>query len=1573
MMSNISRKRRIALASAVTGVVLVGLTTPAANAVTGFWDGSTDNDWGTTSNWSTTVVGGVDVASVPTTGETANFSITSLTAAQSINLNADRSIASLAVASTATGGITLLGGSVDRTLTLTNSISIGATGGPVTIGSTTSGQAVNISSGTLGINNQSANLLSLVNNYTGSGTTSITNSGTGGVTFGGNLTGAGGLTVNTTGGTVTFNGSLGISTFTLSRGNVVITGANGTSNVNSTVGNNGVLNLDDRGVTNANRYDDARTLTLNNGSQFRYFGNDSANSTESIGALSFGTGVGSYNVTRGTGAAATVTHASLTARAANTGGLGFVNGDALGTTGGSSARVLFTAAPSGAAFVGTTNGTGAVNSGVFNTRIVPHLLGESAGGVGTATGTANTFLTYDATAGLRPLDLATEFANNSIASGNNTYLTSATTAGGSTSINSLILGTGGSLDIATGQTVTNASNALRFNGSASINGGTYGLGAGEGLVTLASGATGTVRSDITGSGASLSVFGPGTLRLTGNNSYAGFTSITGGATVAIGSNSAFGTSVVQGSGTIRADNRARTITNKVLGNSTIGTSPTIGGSNDLTFAGNGSSPAMSIQQSLNSNFVVNNTGTTTVSGTFALTDNASGSQNNGPFFTLGSSTNVVITGAIQDNRTGNVASAQAVTALSFTGTGSNLTINPTATNNNFGATKGFLINVVNPGYNTVTIGGPGGTGASITPFGAGTFQPNNTTAFYLKAATSGQVLMNAYNPGGSAIGFGFAGDNDLTWGATFTTGSTAQTISNIADAKLTFANTLTLGSNLTILGTGDTVFSSTSTLGPTAARTLTVTSTGKTTLAGVNNLTGNQSFNGGTVVLDYSASNANRLNQAATVSQAALSLGGNDLVLKGGTHTQGLGSTNGTTFTNGASTITRDGGTSTIALGNLARAANNGAVVDLQSGVASTTSAGANGILGGYATVGQADWAVGGGAISALSSYAALTNSATTNALVTGNGSVTTTTTINSLKVDTTAAGQSLAINTSISLIANSGGLLFVGDNDYAITGGTLRPNTSTSTDLVVHTHGDGVLTIGSLLINGSGSSALTKTGAGTLVLTNASNTYNGGVNLLGGVLQVSSSGNLNAGGTINFNAGTLRNTASFDTLSRGISFHANGGTFDVADGTTLTTSVGFNTSTGVVGFTKTGDGTLLINAAAGSYNGETNINAGTVKLGNATALGASSTGSNRSNAPTFVNGGTLDLNGFTSNIGNFTLTSGTVADLAGGGQLNAYSINLKSGSVDAALGDVIVTGNTNGNATNLYKSTAGTATLTRTNVYSGSTQIAAGTLQIGDGLTTGTLGTANVTMTGGTLSFKRSNAYVVNNAITGGGAVSQIGSGTTSLTAPNSYTAGTSVTSGTLLAMNIEGSATGSGAVNVTSGGTLGGTGFIVANNANVTIASGAHLSPGASAGVLTLDLGTGTLNISGAVGAAASASQVFELATAATSDRVLITNALSALTIGAGTLNFDDFAFTTLAGFAPGTYTLFETNAPILGSLGGSLSGLLGGLTGELSITDANTDLILTVTETPAVPEPGTMAVLATVACGLLARRRR
>ena len=87
---------------------------------------------------------------------------------------------------------------------------------------------------------------------------------------------------------------------------------------------------------------------------------------------------------------------------------------------------------------------------------------------------------------------------------------------------------------------------------------------------------------------------------------------------------------------------------------------------------------------------------------------------------------------------------------------------------------------------------------------------------------------------------------------------------------------------------------------------------------------------------------------------------------------------------------------------------------------------------------------------------------------------------------------------------------------------------------------------------------------------------------------------------------------------------------------------------------------------------------------------------------------------------------------------------------------------------------------MTGTNTYSGATTISAGTLEVGSGGTTGTLGSGAIT-NNAALRINRSDAYTLGQNITGTGTLTQFGAGTTTLTGTNTNSGVTTISAGTL------------------------------------------------------------------------------------------------------------------------------------------------------------------------------------------------
>ena len=192
----------------------------------------------------------------------------------------------------------------------------------------------------------------------------------------------------------------------------------------------------------------------------------------------------------------------------------------------------------------------------------------------------------------------------------------------------------------------------------------------------------------------------------------------------------------------------------------------------------------------------------------------------------------------------------------------------------------------------------------------------------------------------------------------------------------------------------------------------------------------------------------------------------------------------------------------------------------------------------------------------------------------------------------------------------------------------------------------------------------------------------------------------------------------------------------------------------------------------------------------------------NRSNTlvvPGAISGlGSVQQNGAGSSIllGNSTYTGGTF--------INAGALQLgNGGTTGSIIGNVVNNGalifNRSDTATfggvisgrgNVQQNGTGTTVLTAGNTYTGGTNINAGTLQLGNGGTTGSI-VGNV-LNNGTLAFNRSDSVIFNGLISGTGAVAQLGSGTLALPNSNPYGGGTIISAGTILTQNASALGTG-------------------------------------------------------------------------------------------------------------------------------------------------------------------------------------
>nr|WP_269113313.1 autotransporter-associated beta strand repeat-containing protein [Burkholderia cepacia] len=158
---------------------------------------------------------------------------------------------------------------------------------------------------------------------------------------------------------------------------------------------------------------------------------------------------------------------------------------------------------------------------------------------------------------------------------------------------------------------------------------------------------------------------------------------------------------------------------------------------------------------------------------------------------------------------------------------------------------------------------------------------------------------------------------------------------------------------------------------------------------------------------------------------------------------------------------------------------------------------------------------------------------------------------------------------------------------------------------------------------------------------------------------------------------------------------------------------------------------------------------------------------------------GTLLLAANNTSTGGTTSSAGTLQLGNGGTRGNIVRDVTNNGALAVDCSDISASGGTISGSGAVNQIGTGTTVLTVNNTYAGCTTIAAGTLQLGNGGTSGSI-TGNV-VNDGTLTLDRSDTAIFGGQISGTCTVTQIGTGTTVLTGNNSYADGTTGFAGTL------------------------------------------------------------------------------------------------------------------------------------------------------------------------------------------------
>ena len=872
---------------------------------------------------------------------------------------------------------------------------------------------------------------------------------------------------------------------------------------------------------------------------------------------------------------------------------------------------------------------------------------------------------------------------------------------------------------------------------------------------------------------------------------------------------------------------------------------------------------------------VTNTGSPTISAGLTLNDNLIINQDNASGTLTLSAANAITAGTAQGNITVNGAGNTVISGTITTGTGS-LTKNEAGTltlssnaNTYTGATT------VNGGTLAATWLANGGVNSSI---GASTNIASNLvinggTLQYTGAATSSNRLFTIGTTAGSAI--------DASGTGTLSFTNTGSIVLNGTNTARTF--TLT-GSN-----TGANTFASILTDNGTGATSLTKSGAGTWVLSGANTYTGATTITAGTLRLGASNVLADTSNVNLTGATAIFDVNGQ-------TDTVGsIAGIAGSSITLGAGALTSGGSNATTTFAGTIT----GTGTLTQSGTGTLTLTGANtysgktSIQNGVLSVSSLNKVTGGTASSNLGAPVTVAN----GTIDLGNGT-------NTGTLQYTGAGETT--DRVINLAGSTGGGTIDSSGSGAVTfSSNLTATVAGAKTLTLTGTNAGNNMFSGNIVNGSGTTAVTKAGSGTWVLT-GTNTYTGATAINSGILEIQSAAALGStagattvasGATLNINNaagltvaenltlngfgtgvnGALHNIAGANTWSGTIALNSDS-SIGVDSGSTLTVS-GVISGAAANSLTKVGAGTLVLGNAANTYAGPTDVEGGTVSIAAEGDLGATP-GTVTANQLT-LNNGTLLNTGATSLSANRGVTLGS----SGGTFNNSAALTVNS----------IITG-----TGSLTKTGASTLTLSAVNTYSGATNITGGTLQYGvanalpsaTAVTisnagtlalnnySGTVGSiatgaggGSITLGSGTLTTGGNNSSTTfAGGISGTGGLTKAGSGTLSITGASTYTGATAINAGTLQ-LGAGGSAmTGGSAVTIASGAT-----FDV-ENGQTTNSIGALTANSGS----TLAIGSGTLiTTGGTISGGLSGSGTLQ-----TSGTLTISSASGNVNFGSGTI---------------------------------------------------------------------------------------
>ncbi len=359
-----------------------------------------------------------------------------------------------------------------------------------------------------------------------------------------------------------------------------------------------------------------------------------------------------------------------------------------------------------------------------------------------------------------------------------------------------------------------------------------------------------------------------------------------------------------------------------------------------------------------------------------------------------------------------------------------------------------------------------------------------------------------------------------------------------------------------------------------------------------------------------------------------------------------------------------------------------------------------------------------------------------------------------------------------------------------------------------------------------AGTNGFTKSGAGTLLLTNSGNTVSGSILVTGGVLGATNNGALGGASTITIGSGASSTFQAFDTFTatgRGFVLGNTTNTnnnIGVSQGKTLTLDTAF-AGTATNGFQKVDAGTLVLGVDNATRSGVTTVSGGVLQLTTNDGTGS----------------GAITVTGV---IGNALHLSGGISE-ASALTLNNTGVN-SNGALYSLSGSNTVTGAvTLGAATTV--GAASTATLNINNNTTGAfalTVAGEGTVNL-NGTFANNLLTARSTNTAGpTVVVGANNALTAASTLTINGGTLTIGNGTGTGSLTTAGTGAIAVNVGGVLTINNAGANINSRAINGSRAVTL------QAGTLNYT-GNGAIASSETTTGLLTVGVGQSTINITG------------------------------------------------------------------------------------------------------------------------------